>query len=381
MNTRLPIKSWLLVAAVIGSVQAPAQETKPPVVKPPVATEATPPATDALIEQLADRSYRARRDAEGALRTRGADALTALRKAATDHPDAEVRWRARRLVAQIEGGEAGALQPRGAPPVQDAPWTSPWRDFGLRGGRDLEDLFGQMFERLEREGVDVPRTRFFGAEFFKDLRQQMDEIQRAAEKGLPGRSQAFSLRVDHDGVRVEVTEKVDNGESKTQVYEAPDLRTFRAKYPEIAERYLRGYGPGAWTMPWPRPLAEGPFRGQQPGVPDAEAGEAGERLGVMVGDVAADVRDFLHLPADVGLQVRAVSGPLAQALGIEAGDILLQVGAQPVCDTDDVRVGLRGVAAGGKVEVKVNRRGAEKVLTASKPAAETKPAPSKGQIR
>ena len=50
-------------------------------------------------------------------------------------------------------------------------------------------------------------------------------------------------------------------------------------------------------------------------------------------------------------------------------------------DTDDVRVGLRGVAAGGKVEVKVNRRGTEKVLTASKPAAETKSAPSKGQIR
>ena len=54
-----------------------------------------------LIEQLGDRDYSKRRQAEERLRAEGARALSAL-KQALNHPDAEVRRRVRELVAALQ---------------------------------------------------------------------------------------------------------------------------------------------------------------------------------------------------------------------------------------------------------------------------------------
>jgi hypothetical protein len=54
-----------------------------------------------LIDQLGDRNYARRRQAEDGLRAEGARALPAL-KQALDHPDAEVRRRVRELVPALE---------------------------------------------------------------------------------------------------------------------------------------------------------------------------------------------------------------------------------------------------------------------------------------
>jgi S1-C subfamily serine protease len=62
---------------------------------------------------------------------------------------------------------------------------------------------------------------------------------------------------------------------------------------------------------------------------------------------------------------------LAETLGVEAGDILLQVGDKSVRSTQDVREGLAAVKTGKRVTVKVNRRGTEKSLEAKKPESKS----------
>ena len=154
----------LAVAAV-----TPTQETHKP---KPSATE--------LIEQLGDAAFKVRRSAEKSLRELGTDAKEALEKAATDHGDAEVRWRAKRLLQQVESGGAGGSPRKGGLRERGkvGPEPSPERR-GFGPGRDLDDVFDGPFRRLERDfDVDIPRHRFFQDDFFRDLRAQMDELRR-----------------------------------------------------------------------------------------------------------------------------------------------------------------------------------------------------------
>lgn len=372
MNTML--RSFLAIGALgLTTALVPAQD-EPKAVKPPAVSE--------LIEQLGARDYQSRRTAESSLRARGSEALDALRKAAADDSDAEIQWRARRLVRQIESGSDGRLQRRGSPPQPAAPNGQRWPPgFGNTpdNDADLERVFGDMFERLERDfGVDVPRGRFFQDDFFKSLQQQMEDMRRGAAMGLPGSGQAFNMRIGPDGVRVEITEKAEDGKSDTKVYEAPDVKTFRDKYPEIAQRYLRDSGPTVWGFGGRLP---GVFRSIAPLPPvdpndytapmgDAAIVDNGERLGVLVEALSPELRDFLQLEPGVGLRVQSVNdGSLAQTLGLAEGDVLLEVAGKQIGTPIDVREALRGVEVGAKVTVKVNRRGRDQVLEATKPAA------------
>jgi hypothetical protein len=360
MNTTRFRSLWVLAALLATAAAAPAQD-----VPRGGQQEQTKAPIGELIEQLGDRNYQVRRDAETALRSRGQDALAELRKAAESHSDAEVQWRARRLVKQLESGDDGSLQRRDA---RDPSQPGRWRTFG-RTDPDLEHLFGDMFERLERDfGMDVPRMRFFHDDFFQSLQEQMRDLRQG---GVPGAGQAFSMRVGPDGVRVEVTERTPDGKGDTKVYEAPDLQSFREKYPDIARRYMRDDGMRfGWRAVPPMPRWQGdPL---DPQVPPAADIPEGERLGVLVQEVPEPVREFLGLQGTQGLRVEEVTeGSLAQTLGLEAGDILLQVGSKAVHDTTDVRAGLAEITPGSQVTVRVNRRGAEKDLSATKPQPKT----------
>ena len=66
---------------------------------------------------------------------------------------------------------------------------------------------------------------------------------------------------------------------------------------------------------------------------------------------------------------------LAAILGIQRGDIVIQIGSTKIGGTADVQTALGSVEAGKKVEVHVLRRGKEQVLSAEKPAAEGGEAP------
>ncbi len=112
----------------------------------PVAQERTaPPSTRSLIENLGDDRYRTRQAAEEALGEMGRPALEALREAAENHDDEEVRWRARRLIQRIEEGRA-VLRERITP--QNETRREPlraWLRPGVTGSTDLDELFERLF--------------------------------------------------------------------------------------------------------------------------------------------------------------------------------------------------------------------------------------------
>lgn len=378
----------VLLAAAAVAASLPAQETQPkePAGTPPAAKPDVPaPDPEALARKLGSDRYRERVDAEKALRELGAAAVPALKKAAEAGDDAEAQWRARRLLREIEAGKAdGGLAPRGRD--EEAPQGR--QDRSRR--EPVRDEFESLFERFERDfGIDVPRARFFDDRFFRDLQEQM--------KAGAARSQGMSMQIGPDGaVRVEVEERGEDGKAEKKVYEAPDMESFQKQHPGVLGRngigfqfpgggmgLFRGFG-GPWTPGAPQPpAAVRPRRGQpQPDVDvfddfgDAAGAApvpppAGKRLGVSVRDeVPPDVRAYLELEDGVGLMVESVQdGSLAQALGLQRGDIVTRIAGKPIGSPQDVQDALGGVAQGAEVEVAFVRKGAAKAAKAPKAEA------------
>jgi hypothetical protein len=378
----LSLRTLLLTTAAGVAAAMPAQEPEartqqPPAVQAPAPTKTVPQ----LIEALGSESYRDRLDAERALRARGNDAVDALKQAAENSDDPEVQLRARRVLRQIEQGGTGTLQkkPRtgAAPRVDEAP---PETDRGA-----MRDQFESLFERFERDfGIDVPRARFFGDRFFRDLQQQMQQGN--------SRSQGMSMQIGPDGVRVEVQEKGADGKAETKVYEAPDLETFQKQYPDVLRENglgmglqlpgraffgqpLRGFrieqdqgDPQVWTFP--------PARGGQlphvdiapSATPPPAPAPAGKRLGVAIErEIPAAVRAYLELDDGVGLLIQSVEDDsLAAALGLEKGDIVTGIAGTPIGTPQDVQKALAPIKKGEKVEVQFVRKGATKTASADK---------------
>lgn len=343
------------------------------------------------IEALGSGSYEDRVAAERALRRAGKDAVPALQQAAaaggrtgadTD-PDGEVQWRARRLLRQIENG---AVEEPRAPERQQDPTPR-------RGGRALPgvgDQFEDLFRRMERDfGIDIPRRRLFGDDFFRDLDVQFEDLQR----GLQRRSQGMSMQVTPDGVRVEVNEENEAGEVVSKVYEAPDMATFRQNYPDV----LKNHGIGGWVFEWrtgpvvippmvedrdvelPRGF-EWPMVGRSRATAPAEASR--EYLGVTVHpEVPAGVREYLELGAGVGLMVATVQDDsLAAKLGLQRGDIITAIAGRKIGSPDDVHAALSAIDPGAEVGVDFVRKGSAKSAAVAKPGepksdASTGPAP------
>ena len=343
-----PLFAWILAGCLLGPLAA--QEG-----------EAGEVGVSELIEQLGDPSYKVRRDAEKSLRRLGDGALEALEIAAEDHDDSEVQWRARRLVRQIEHGDGidddgGLEERRGArrahPRVR---WAWPQQ------GQELDEAFEGLFERLERDfDMDIPRRRFFADDFFQDLEDQMDDM-RSRMRGMSLQSfgtgaegHSLQINIGPDGVSVEVTEQDEDGETETKTYEAPDLDTFREKYPDVAERYLdRGASP--FRVQLGRPGLRMPRGFRELMVP----GRTG--VGVFELDDRPRLGVYVRETDDAGLEVeRVVPGSLADRLGIEPDDVVLEVDGQAVSSPEDVREALE--QAGDTVEVKVRRDGDTEVL-------------------
>jgi hypothetical protein len=377
----------------LGNV-APAQE---PEKAPPAAEQPGKPAktTEQWITELGNESYRVRLQAEKHLRQMGKEALPGLRAAAERTDDSEVQWRAKRLVKQIEGGDADTLQKR-APRTrtdagQDQEPTPLFRRWPGAGGLpdDVRTRFEGLFQQMERDfGVDVPRGRFFSDDFFRDLQQQI-EVGR-------GTSQGMTMKVGPDGVRVEVKQKNEKGEIEEKAYEAPDLESFRQQYPGVLEQ--NGLGLQMWfdrspnlRMPlytWPMVRGQGTDKLAQPHllVPQVEPPQADEpatvapppddrRLGVTIRpEISEELREHLGLDDGVGLMVESVQpGTLAESLGLSRGDIVVRIGSESIGSAADVQKALGAIEANAKVEVHFLRKGAEKTATANKPAPASKP--------
>lgn len=428
------VRSMLCMLAASVAAGLPAQEESKPEAIPPVKVEQPKAAkqdpgttgavpkpqstkdTAALIEDLGSDSYRERLDAERALRAKGKDARAELEKAAAGAEDAEVQWRARRLLRQLDRAGAEDLAPRGGAgqdPVvtePDEPMQRgrPFRMFRSGGGQDdpMRAQFEALFEQFERDmGLDIPRARFFHDDFFKDLQDQMGKA--------GGRSHGMSMQIGPDGaVKVEVQEKGEDGKAETKVYEAPDMESFQKQYPGVLQRNglgmglfpgttLRGFGPMRGFQFHPAPVPADRFEivpdhdlptlddvteGQAPAAPPA-----GKRLGISIRpEIAPELRDHLGLEEGVGLQVEAVAeGSLAAALGLQRGDIVTKVAGKSIGSPADVQQALGAIDKGSEVEVTFVRKGAEKTAKTAKTeavgddaeSAKTAPAPKTEKLQ
>jgi hypothetical protein len=383
----------LLAFATSTAAQEPRPTEPAEPSEPAPRTEAARDVLD-LIEQLGAEGFRERRAAENELRAMGDKAKDALRSAADEHEDPEVRWRARRLIREVEG-ERGELTERDG--AQDRSELGP--DESVEG---IERRMDSLMRRLERAlgGAPVPQGRPDAHEMLRDLRQQMEELQRDFDSMGRGRGLGFGpvggglfegmaqrVEIGPDGVRVETRQRGESGEEETKVYEAPDVESFREKYPEIADRFGIGadgpfglrpgrgglqfrFGPGARTLTpwqglrpglddqapqrdWPQPLDQGPGKGQ--------------RLGVYVGELAPAVRDYLELEEGVGLMVDEVADEgLARSMGIRPKDIVLDINGDAIGSPSDVARVLGGIKKGEAVKVTVLRKGQRLELSAEK---------------
>src|SRR5882672_5834046 len=240
-----------LASVCMGPLCAQQQEQQPQAHQGQAEASKTKASTQDLIKDLGAESYKVRLDAERQLRAIGKDALPALRDAGKSD-DAEVQWRSRRLVRQIERGDSGGLQQRdddnGQPGNRVGSGQQPPRVFRMPssgfGDPDVQQRFDQLFRDLERDfGVDIPRQHFFHDDFFKDLQQQMDELRKSGGHAT-AKGQSMSMQSGPDGVRVEIKSKNEKGEEETKVYEAPDLDAFRQKYPGVLDQHGLGGGFG-----------------------------------------------------------------------------------------------------------------------------------------
>ena len=408
------IRTMLLGAALLTSLALPVKAQE----------RATQPSTKQLIEQLGDPEFNARQEAEKQLKELGKTARVQLEKAAKDHEDPEVRWRAQRVLRSLER-DAKDRADRKADRRGGLRRRQPGDRRGLERIEDVDRLFDEIFQRLERDlDIDI-----------KDIRRHMERARAEArahvrdqDQRSERQSKAMRMSVTPDGVRVEIEVEDKDGKTDKKVYEAEDMESFKKKYPEVARRFGIG-GPGIRIFrSWPGADFDMGFdfdfprdfntrirahlkehqrhqqelmkrlRVWQPRVfgdprvgrlfredQEADLPPKGERLGVRVGDVSADVAEFLGLDQGDGLQVGEVlEGSLAQTLGIRTGDIILKIGDRKIRSVDDVRTALRQIKAGDTVAVQVNRRGKTVDLGARKPAVE-EPKPAKlkrrGKVR
>lgn len=389
MNPIRPVL-WAASLGLAMPLVAQEPEAKPAPSAPPAAAPAPTPAKTAeqWITELGSDSYRKRLEAERGLRQLGAAALPALKKAAEESADPEVQWRAAKVVRQIEAGGSGGLaeRPRGDAAAEPEVVPGP----GRRGARRSEpsdqdpmrDRFESLFEQFEREfGVDIPRARFFGDGFFRDLQEQM--------KSGPGRSQGLRVQIGPDGaVHVEVEEKDDKGAIDKKVYEAPDLETFQREHPGILQQNGLGLGLSPWrgnTRVFRGPVEPGwqidldplqqrivPFGGTRTDADPVPAPAPGRRLGVTIRpEIGPELREYLGLEAGVGLMVDGVQDEsLAKALGLQRGDIVVEIAGKPIGNARDVQDALAPIDKGQDVKVQFVRKG----QTQSATAAKTEPA-------
>jgi len=393
---------------------------------PPLESKTAPAAVEQWIRQLGSDKYRERLDAENKLREQGKAAQKALEAAAADESDHEMQWRAKRLLRQLQdpkkakdqgksrleerrpmaGGRAQGQGPGGSGRGTDgsvdeviAELDQLLLELGKERGVDLEGAFRPLLDSL-RDSQKRMRAQIGMKTSPFSVDDDRDFMDRIGGLTLPlVEMDGSSVQITPDGVRVEVRETNEDGESKTKVYEAPDMETFKQKYPDVLKKTgagaleFKGLGLQGLLPQWGSghieldklmqgfdkdllkrrvvPFDQGfvpPVAGQPSasGVADRLPAK-GRRLGVAIQDIPLVLRDYLELPAGVGLMVESVQpGTLAESLRLKASDIVVSINEHKVGSPSDVRDALTPIKKGEDVKVAFLRRGERREATTKK---------------
>ncbi len=200
-------------------------------------------------------------------------------------------------------------------------------------------------------------------EQMRDWQKRMNEQFRGMPKlpefprgfGGSGHSDGRSVRIESgpDGVKAEVRERGEDGEWKTETYEAESMEELRRLHPDVFAGGGSSWGfdfdLGAPTLP--RRLTP-PADRSGPPVPGRPM------LGVRVS--SGDEEDGL-------LVQEVVADSLATRLGVKKGDVILEINGEVIVEVEDVAAALEH--DGETVQVKVMRDGVEKMLATKAPKA------------
>jgi hypothetical protein len=318
----------------------------------------------------------------------------------------ETAWTARLALREL-GQRAGGLRELGQ------------RELGQRerelGAGQAEAQDGRAGLQRQREHAARERDEAlrFSEEFlraqgeheraFEELRERMRELEERMARGVfprwpelerlelgPGRAQPapgahtrskqYSLQVGPDGARLEVEEDVD-GKRETRTYSGESLEEILEANPELRDvvRVPRSDRFGrAWRLLQPLqpvqpvPPVQSDERWERPALPLMPGSPRGLRtdvLGVMVGAPDEDARERAGLAEGEGLAIESVlPGTIADALGIEPGDVLVTINGRVVHGRDDVAAALQERKAGEDVRVEVvGEEGRRRTLTWKEP--------------
>jgi membrane-associated protease RseP (regulator of RpoE activity) len=172
--------------------------------------------------------------------------------------------------------------------------------------------------------------------------------------------------VDQDG-RIKVTVK-DGADAKEETFEAKDMEELKKDHPEIAKRLGGVLGQGRAFVWRSGPEQRLKLFGKDLGQGGTWALRAPEPpvLGIEWTPVPDVLRDQVELP-DGGIVVESVvKDSLAEKLGLQRHDVLVEVQGKAVGGTPDVRAALGEVKAGEKVTAVVVRKGLKKALETTK---------------
>ena len=370
------------------------------------AGDAKPRDTSALIQQLGDKDYKARKEAFKALEQQGPGARRELEKA-LESDSAEVRFNASLLLDRLADKSPG---PSGGANVPDVPDVPDDFDQELREAMARMEAWQKQFEQQHPGFFD---DRVFGGHGSAlQLGPGSSFTRKSSNNGV---TETVIVKVDENGRVTATTEK--NGEKST--VEAESMEALRRDHPELAESITGGGGMQLQVHPFGQPFGQSSGRRSvtvnpvpQPGVPGvplkphARSGprlerpqssrelprdpsaaperndrpDAGQdqpspaddqrpKLGIQVAPVSAELADYLELDPDAGLMVeQVVAGSAAEKIGLKRRDIVLEVNGATIRGIEDVAAALADQDP-ADAEVVVLRRGAEKTLRRPAPSA------------
>ncbi len=230
-------------------------------------------------------------------------------------------------------------------------------------GQELNQLF-EHFQELNRgyglgaPGQGIPGLGFPGQQFFDN--GFFDRNFRNLPPGASGKSMGsnFKLELGPDGVTAVETKIVD-GEEVTNEYKAESMQELLELYPELKDRLQTG-GRRSLFMDL-GPGAKGFFFGDESGAGsgtnrfDFQNGSVqGQAMDEFFGDDSAqeprtDVLGVYLNPVDIMRQERlelgenegllvlgTEPGTIAHALGITAGDVIIEINGQPIDSRESV---------------------------------------------
>ncbi|MDF1798174.1 MAG: PDZ domain-containing protein [Planctomycetota bacterium] len=316
------------------------------------------PSDQAWRDQLTDPDFGVRASAlddAANLVTKDPEFRHTIEAWAADRSQGELAWTAYLVLRQADGAQLQLPEEVPSSPFWSPPHGIPegsYNPFIQAPGLSIPSPFG--------EGL----WDAFGSDPFGLLPEDFDiQLFPSLPDGAAGRSQQLSIGPDGVTIRVEVS-----GPDGTEVqeFQAESLEALRAESPELFEAggALEGFdaqqgdspfGGGLRLLPPDSRLIPSPTGPRKPGtlspVP-VEVGGAVTRtdvLGVMVasspGDRAQDATDGL-------LVARVVPGTIAAHVGLEPGDLVIELGGTRVGSAAEVSDVLAKRAADAPVQVR-----------------------------